>query len=77
MRWLLTRRAAMALAISSLMVLGTLNYFRYMSTAKEVKRKKQESDHAAADQLTREVTKGSSQGLSEEVILAPEGVSGG
>jgi hypothetical protein len=77
MRWLLTRRAAMALAISSLMVVGTLNYSRYMAATQEAERKKLESDYAAAEQITRAVAKGSAQGLAEEVILAPEGVSNG
>ena len=63
----------MALAISSLMVLGTLNYSRYATAAQEAERKRAE----AAQQLTQSMAKGGTQGLSEEVVLAPEGASGG
>jgi hypothetical protein len=77
MRWFLTRRAAMALAISSVMVLGTLNYSRYATAVQEAERKKIEADYAAAEQLTRAMAKGSELGLTEEVVLAPDGASGG
>jgi hypothetical protein len=73
MRWFLTRRAAIALAISGVMVLGTLNYSRYATAVQEAERKRLE----AAQQLTQAVAKGEKQGLSEEVVLAPEGASGG
>jgi hypothetical protein len=73
MRWFLTRRAAMALAISSLMVIGTLNYSRYATAAQEAERKKAE----ASQQFAQSMAKGGAQGLSEEAVLAPEGASGG
>jgi hypothetical protein len=77
MRWFLTRRAAMALAISSLMVLGTLNYSRIATAAQEAERRRLETEHVAAENLTQAVAKGGAQRLAEEVVLAPEGASGG
>lgn len=40
MRWVLTRRAALALVIVALSVLGTLRYTAYMTQTQEEERKK-------------------------------------
>lgn len=40
MRWILTRRAAGALAITAIMVLGALQYSKYMERMQERERKK-------------------------------------
>jgi Protein of unknown function (DUF1640) len=76
-RWLLTRRAGTALVISTLMVLGTLNYSRYMTQAQETERMNYAKELADAEEVSNTVRKGSSQGLAEEALLAPEGVGGG
>ena len=74
-RWLLTRRAATALAIATLMVLGTLNYSRYMTTTQAEERKKHVSEMMKNEDVDKMVRKGSTDGLGEEALLAPEGIS--
>jgi hypothetical protein len=76
-RWLLTRRAALAIAISVVMVLATMNYSRYMTSSQKVERERHAKEMAANEEVLTSVQNGSTQGLSEEALLAPEGVSGG
>ena len=76
-RWLLTRRAGTAIAVVIVMTLVTLNYHRYMTTTQETERKMHAKEMAATQEVVHEVKQGSTMGLSEEVLLAPEGVSGG
>jgi hypothetical protein len=59
------------------MTLVTLNYHRYMTTTQESERKMHAQEMAATQEVVHEVKQGSTMGLSEEVLLAPEGVSGG
>jgi hypothetical protein len=59
------------------MTLATLNYSRYMTTTQETERKKHAQEMAASEEVVHSIRQGSTTGLSEEVLLAPEGVSGG
>ncbi|KAF2672368.1 hypothetical protein BT63DRAFT_370096 [Microthyrium microscopicum] len=77
LRWILTRRAILALVIAGGMVIGTLNYSRYMTGVQEAERKKHTADMAAVEHDSVAVQKGSIHGLAEEMLLAPEGVSNG
>jgi len=76
-RWVLTRRAALAIAIAGGMVLGTLNYARYMMATQEAERKKHARELVGVEEVNEAVKTGTVHGLAEEVLLAPEGVSGG
>ena len=73
----MTRRAATAIAISTIMVLATLNYSRYMTSVQEAERNKYAQEMQAAEEVTTSVKQGSTLGLSEEALLAPDGVTGG
>lgn len=59
------------------MVIGSLNYSRYMVATQEAERKKHAKDMAQQEQITAIVERGSTHGLAEEVLLGPEGVVGG
>jgi len=67
----------MALVAGTVMVLGTLNYSRYMIATQEAERKKHARDMASVEeeQIATIVERGSSRELAEEVLLGPEGVS--
>jgi hypothetical protein len=67
----------MAIVISVFMVLGTMNYSRYMTTSQKVEREAHAKAVAASEEVLTSVEKAGTQGLSEEALLAPEGVSGG
>lgn len=77
MRWLLTRRAGLAIAIVAVMVLGTFNYSRYMTTLQEAERKKHQDELAAAEEVYEAIQKSGTDGLVEEALLAPDGATGG
>jgi len=67
----------MAIAIATIMVLATLNYSRFMTVSQEEERKKHAQAMKAAAQLTTSVRHASTQGLAEEALLAPDGVTSG
>jgi Tfp pilus assembly protein PilE len=76
-RWLLTRRAGLAIAIVAVMVLGTFNYSSYMTTLQEAERKKHQDELEAVQEAYEALQKGGSEALVEEALLAPDGATGG
>jgi hypothetical protein len=79
-RWLLTRRAALALAIAVSMVLGTLNYSRYVHAAQESDQQhhaKDTQDDTAppSDPPPKDARKVESHGLGDELLSAPEALN--
>jgi hypothetical protein len=79
-RWLLTRRAALALAIAVSMVLGTLNYSRYVHAAEESDQKNHAKDVQVdtpppSDHPEKDSRKVESHGLGEELLSAPEALN--
>jgi hypothetical protein len=75
-RWLLTRRAALALAIVIFMVLGAINYTRLVA-APEKKKHKKETPTDFADPTSPESGKIESHVLSDEGLPVPEALSTG
>jgi hypothetical protein len=81
LRWVLTRRAAMTLAITALMILGTLRVFSMQSHNENEKKKSEPKDGTeesssgskggrnATDKLT-----GTINGEEGEGIIAKEGI---
>jgi hypothetical protein len=71
----------MALTVIVLGIVMTLNFSRIMVSSQEAERKKHVDELAARDASERSTTEAirrvSSQGLAEEALLAPDGVSGG
>jgi hypothetical protein len=71
----------MALIVITLGIIITINFSRMLVSNHENEKKKQAEDRAAlraTDVFTTEaIRKGSTQGLAEEALLAPEGVGGG
>jgi len=59
------------------MVLATLNYSRYMTSLQDAERKKHERELQAAANLSTSAKHGTTAGLAEEALLAPDGVTGG
>ena len=47
LRWILVRRAAIAIVISAVMILATLRYSSYMSHTQELERRKMEAGQQA------------------------------
>lgn len=81
-RWLLTRRAALAIAIAVSMVLGTLNYSRFMHSAQEGAQKSHAKDMQddvppPSDHLQKNTKKVDSHGLGDELLSAPEALNNG
>jgi hypothetical protein len=79
-RWVLTRRAASALAVAVIMVLFTLNYSRYMTATQAKERKKHEevmhAQQPSAKGMSSTGTQTSeSQGAPVDALLASEGVN--
>jgi hypothetical protein len=81
-RWVLTRRAASALAIGVVMVLFTLNYSRYMTATQAKEREKHEEVmHAqhpfSGAETTSTGTQTQSSAAPVDALLASEGGEGG
>jgi hypothetical protein len=80
-RWVLTRRAASALAVAVIMVLFTLNYSRYMTATQAKERKKHEEmmhaqqPFAVAEMSSTGTQTSESQGAPVDALLASEGVN--
>ncbi|TID20325.1 hypothetical protein E2P81_ATG07627 [Venturia nashicola] len=80
-RWVLTRRAASALAVAVIMVLFTLNYSRYMTATQAKERKKHEEmmhsqEPFAKKEMSSTGTQTSgSEGAPVDALLASEGVN--
>ncbi|KAE9962302.1 hypothetical protein BLS_000517 [Venturia inaequalis] len=80
-RWVLTRRAASALAVAVIMVLFTLNYSRYMTATQAKERKKhEEMMHSQEPYTKKEMSSiGTQTSVSEgapiDALLASEGVN--
>ncbi len=88
LRWLLTRRAVFAIAISALMILATLRYSSYMTHTQEMDRKQMmskaaqtdEPDASGAHDRTADAEKSQSRSDSSaaaQVALPLAGESGG
>lgn len=80
-RWVLTRRAASALAVAVTMVLFTLNYSRYMTATQAKERKKHEEmmyaqqPYAKNEMSSTGTQTSESQGAPVDALLASEGVN--
>jgi hypothetical protein len=67
----------MALLFGAIMIIGSLQYSKYMVATQEAERKKHAKDMATQTQTAELVEKGSTRGFAEEVLLGPDGVGGG
>ncbi|KIV99976.1 uncharacterized protein PV09_08486 [Verruconis gallopava] len=75
-RWVLTRRAATALAVSVMMILATLNYARYMSATQDKERQKHRELMKANSTTSHNIgTQTEPTSQSGETLIASEGVS--
>ena len=75
-RWLLTRRAALALAIVIFMVLGSINYSRFVASPEKHKHK-HETHTDFADPTGSESGKVESHILTDDGVPVPEALSTG
>jgi hypothetical protein len=76
-RWSFIRQVSIAALVIIVTVVSGFAYTKRQMIREEARKKAQQKELVIEQEVEKEITRGSKQGLSEEALLAGDGVGGG